>query len=239
MRRPLASILLAAGLAACGPKSTGAPIGHRGGGTGGASLSVELVAGNTEDGMDATRTLAPAAGSHFPAASADGTTIVDLVQDAQDFSGIPIATVVFWTRAGVADKFQLVSEPAESEAVGQTQDEEATVAKINAKLAEYSWHPLDKVTATGESEDTGAPNLLDFGDGFTVTLDAVADKFPAPGTLPSDDGGGGCGEITGLTEGFGSRATGFAVVFPSANLGGDDCYGSPDADLAIVVAAPP
>jgi hypothetical protein len=233
MSRIHVSLVFLAAVAACGPKSSSSPVGHSGG-TAGSTLAVTL--GTGEDGGEWTRTLVPAEGSHFPAVSADGTTVVDLVTDAQDFSGIPIATVVLWTKSGIAESFQLVSAAPDESPAEQAKLEETLVAKVNARLAQTTWHPLEKVSATGENEDTGAPDTLDLGDGITIKLEQV--RFPPPGTLPQADGGGGCGDVIGLTEGFGSRELGFAVVFPQATLGGDDCFGTPSAELGTVVPLP-
>ena len=236
MNRILASFAFAA-LAACGSKTSPRPVDNGGGATG-SKLAVVLAAPDAEMGLEdmgVSRTLAPAPGSQFPAVSADGTTIVDLVADAQDFSGIPIATVVFWTRSGVAASFQLVSTMGEEGPPDQAKLEQTTVEQINAKLAETTWTPIAKVSASGEDPETGAPSTLDLGDGTTITLAQVADRFPAPGEASSEMGGGGCGDVIGLADGYGSRQIGFAVVFPQVNLGGDDCFGSPSAELAIVV----
>jgi hypothetical protein len=44
--------------------------------------------------------------------------------------------------------------------------------------------------------------------------------------------------VTGLALGFGSRASGFVVVVPRVNLGGDSCSGELGAELAIAVRVP-
>ena len=226
-RTPLLLLVLAA---ACGSKSNGA-VENGGGGTPGDPLSVELFTPSGEDSIPSTATLVAANGSQFPAVSADGATLVDLVADSQDFSGIPIATVVFWTKSGVAASVRLESAFPEEVPEDQTQKEQDALAQANAKLAETTWHPIEKVEATGEDPDTGAPNQL-MVDGVTIELAAVYDKFPDPGDAAE---GGGCGEVLGLNEGYGSKALGFAVVYPRITLGGDDCYGLPTADLAVVV----
>lgn len=234
MRCSIGLLVLAA---ACGTKSNGAVANH--GGTPGDTLAVALVDPNPDgEDMGWTMTLGPAEGSRFPAVSADGAKVVDLVEDAEDFSGIPIASVVFWTKAGTVGTFQLASairnETGDGAPDEQTEREHEVVTGANAELAETTWHPIDKVTATGEDPDTGAPNQLVI-DGVTIQLSQIADKFPAPGALSDEMGGGGCGEVVGLREGFGSKELGFAVVIPDVTLGGDDCFGLPSAELALVV----
>src|SRR5438477_9829239 len=94
-------------VAACGPHTSSTTVGNSGGPPGQA-LAVEL--GDAPDsGEGFTKTLVASKGSTFPAISEDGHTIVDLVADAQDFSGIPVATVMFWTKDGLATKFRLES----------------------------------------------------------------------------------------------------------------------------------
>lgn len=228
----LGTVLLAA---ACGSKSSPGITSNTGGGGDGIRLAVELAPGDPEIGMEVTPTLAAAAGSQFPAVSADGKTVVDLVVDGQDFSGIPIATVTLWTKAGISSTFTLASEMAEGASPDQAELAQTTVTLINEQLAETTWHPIPRVEATGESADTGAPDTLELGDGITIKLDQIQGTFPDAGSLPEESGGGPCGEVTGLDSGYGSRELGFAVVFPRVNLGGDDCFGYPSATLGLVV----
>lgn len=226
------ALLLLPFAAACGSKSTGSsePAGNTGGAQTGAPLAVVLVEDAGEGSF--TATLGPAEGARFPAVSADGTMVVHLVQDLEDFSGIPIATVVFWTAGGKGASFQLTSAIQEQVTDDQARLEDEAVTQINAELAKTTWSPIVLVEATGEDPDTGAPNTIDLGDGAVIELAAVAGRFTGLGSAAE---GGECGEVIGLAHGFGSKALGFAIVFPRVNLGGDDCYGSPSADTALVV----
>lgn len=199
----------------------------------GQALAVELGAPDADYGTGWSRTLRPASQARFPAASADGTTIVDLIHDAQDFSGIPLATVVFWTRSGKVDSFRLTSASSSDDAAAQAREEAKVVAAVNARLATQRWRPLP--LAARRADEDGSNATLDLGDGVTLSLTALAGKFEAPGTGAGELAGRGCGAVIGFTKGFGARDLGFAVALPRVNLGGDSCVGRPSADLAIVV----
>ena len=199
--------------------------------TAGQPLAVEAGASAPVYGEGWSKTLLPAGQAHFPAASADGTTIVDLIHDTQDFSGIPVATVVLWTKAGKADSFRLTSKPGSDDAAAQAREEAKVVAAVNARLAAQRWRPLP---LAAKHADADGDNLtLDVG-GVTLPFAELSGWFGAPG-IGNSERGGSCGSVTGIEKGFGSRELGFAVFLPRVNLGGDSCVGRLSADLAIVV----
>ena len=227
------SLVLSAALLTAACSHVSRPDGVKTGGDAAAGpLAVEAGASAPVYGTGWSKTLLPAAQAHFPAASADGTTIVDLIHDAQDFSGIPVATVTFWTQAGKADSFRLTSKPGSDDAAAQAREEAKVVAAVNARLSAQRWRPLP--LAAKHADADGGNLTLDVG-GVTLPFAELSGWFGAPGVGNSERGGGGCGNVTGIDKGFGSRELGFAVFLPRVNLGGDSCVGRLSADLAIVV----
>lgn len=196
-------------------------------------LAVTLDVLPKDAGKEWGRTLLPAAGSHFPAFSSDGTTVVHLINEHEDFTGIPLATVVFWTKKGKVDSFRLTSVSRGEVDAKQTRREAKILAAINARLATKRWRPLP--LADHEADDEDGKNRRLRIDGVTFPVESLAKKFPAPGVGNGQGAGPTCGEVVGIDEGFGSRELGFAVFLPQPRLGGDSCKGRPHADLAIVL----
>jgi len=201
-------------------------------------LAVTLGAADPELGWQPT--LVAADGASFPAVSEDGTTIVALFQDAQDFTGIPVSTVVFYRRGGAIASYDLSGDRASRD------DDAAVIAAIDHRLARTRWRALPVGVACS---DAAAVTL----DGVTIAYDADRDRLtasidggaprrlrvrvPALGDADHDVGGGACGHIQHL-DAFGARALGFAIVVPSGTLGGDSCFGRLGVDTAFVVPLP-
>jgi hypothetical protein len=195
--------------------------------------------------------LVAAPGSQFPAVSDDGTTIVDLFQDETDFVGERVSTVQTFTRRGPGAAVQLMGGIEGSDAPATPDDVQAqtrAVRDANALLAKHRWRALAEgavCPAPADVEQEEPLSRVDFADGLRITLDpssevltidgrAVAAHFPAPG------GGefGGCGGITGIARGYGSRKLGFVVLEPTVQLGGDSCVGNLGVQNTIVVPIP-
>jgi hypothetical protein len=211
------------------------------------------------DQQSAAGPLVPAPGSTFPAVSEDGTTIVDLFQDDQDFTGLPISTLATFTRRG-RDASVEADGPMPGAADPPSPDEVAAwtraVGDANALLAAHRWRTLPLAIACpapGDDARTDAPIRLGFGGRLDITFDRataelsarvrgathrLAAHFGAPGTADADVGGGGCGEVTGVDRAYGARSLGFVVLVPRAQLGGDSCFGNLGVDDALVVALP-
>jgi hypothetical protein len=193
-----------------------------------------------------TKTLAPAAGSTFPAVSEDGTTVAALFTDAVDFVGSPVATVVLFRDGKVDASYPLESDliaPGQAEPPADVAVEAKVVAAINARLAKTRWRALPVADACTDGS-------LHLADGLRIDYDVdhgrltstwrgrsrrLRGAFPAPGSTMEKDLPPTCGGVTGLARGFGSRALGWVVLEPSVQLGGDSCMGKLGVDLAIVV----
>ena len=213
----------------------------RGDTTAGQPLAVML----DPDTSEWSPTLKPTAQSRFPAASTDGTTIVDLVNDKEDFSGKPVATVIFWTKRGKVASFRLSSRFRDDEPAEQAQDEAKIVARVNARLASHRWLPL--LCAEAHLNEADGSNLTYELDGVVFPIEELRGRFDSPGIARGlDEGddtrpaertkpGTGCGWVDRIKKGFGSRELGFAVFLPHGMLGGDNCAGRLSADLAAVV----
>lgn len=170
--------------------------------------------------------------ARFPVVSSDGT-IVQLFMDEADFSGAPITTLVAWSKTGKRIANISIGGP------GWSGNEDRLLKKANAFLARSTWESLDKhITSTRDDNDVqtvtlaqGATLVYDMYKG-SLTRDghSVRASFPSPGSSEL----GGCGDITGIVEAFGTDH--LVVLVPSANLGGDSCFGSTNAELATVVA---
>ena len=182
-----------------------------------------------------------ASDARFPAISEDGKTIVDLFQDEEDFTAAPITTLVAWSRGARTTMFSVGGEGSASRP-----GDDRVLRRANAWLAKFRWQPLDGTVAIGTSED-GELSTIIAPSGATLewrastgTLSrvrgakrrAIRATFPAPGT--SMESQGGCGEIRGIARAFGDEH--LLVLVPSANLGGDSCFGTPSAELAISIA---
>jgi hypothetical protein len=203
--------------------------------------------------------LAPDGTSAFPAISKDGKTLVQLFKDTQDFTGAPVTTLVFFSKAGKRlASFRLggmgTKGAPKDEAPAKAWDayEAKALTGANKKLAATTWVPLPRHTPCNGYEDR--TSTLEFVDA-TLQLDlatqklsthpgdahsktaakAVKASFPDPGVRSEPGMKGGCGEITGLDSGFGSAALGVAIVVPRANLGGDSCSGKLNADMATAI----
>ncbi len=185
--------------------------------------------------------LAPAAGTELPAISADGKLIAYLFQDAEDFTGAPITTLVVWSTAGA--RLGAYSLGGETEHGAQkpavlAAHEDAILRDANARLAGMTWRPLAFHPACGTDERVEL-------DGTTLRYDMdkaqllrdgkrVAVTFPAVGQR-SYGGTGPCGGVRSLLGGFGGPAIGVAVLVPHASLGGDSCFGLPTAETALAI----
>ncbi|HTJ47154.1 MAG TPA: hypothetical protein VL463_33865 [Kofleriaceae bacterium] len=189
------------------------------------ALAVELSPDVTADWGP---TIVAAHGSQFPAISADGTTIVELYADEQDFVGTPIATAVFYTKTDT-QSFQWASDKDDRHGA------ELVVKAINARLAKTKWRALAELPADIR---------VTFDDHKQVVTVSRAGKkttasFPAPGDIMDRDlGSGGCGGVVSLDKIYGDAKAGFVVVEPRVGLGGDSCMGRPIADIAITVRVP-
>lgn len=178
----------------------------------------------------------------LPAVSADGTKLAMVFHDEEDFTGAPIRTLIIWNKAGkqifsITDRDDPhydddYKAPPPSKALL------ADLAKANAALG-GTWKSIGMAVPCSDGS-------LGVGDGVTFRFDdkthAVVDArgpikigFGSPGTRMEPDSKGGCGEVTGLVEAFGSKAFGFVVLKPRIQLGGDSCFGTPSAKLVSIV----
>ena len=167
-------------------------------------------------------------GARFPAISSDGK-IAALFTDEQDFTGSVITTVVVWSRSGVR-----VGEVAVGGERGPTADA-AAVARAN-KLLAGNWRELKTFScpAATSSVELGGGLVAKVDKDGTVSVGDRAASFSAPGTTQLGVNRP-CGTITGIARAFGTRSDGVVVLVPARTLGGDSCFGSTDAELALVV----
>lgn len=191
--------------------------------------------------------LAPSGAAEFPAVSKDGSTVVELFEDTEDFTGAPLSTLVFWSKSGrVLATFRLggtaMGEPIRQHPV-------KTAAAANARLAKKRWRPL-AVHGVCAATDDGEAVTLHLDGGVAVTFHADKQKltrvigkgpsrplraaFPAPGSAMMGRTGG-CGDVIGIERAFGGKDIGVAVFVPRVNLGGDNCSGNGEAANAIAV----
>jgi hypothetical protein len=169
----------------------------------------------------------------FPAVSADGSTLVELFDDAQDFTGFPITSLVLWS---VGSGNQLESFVVGGQPSGDTT---AILAKANARLAKTTWRGATTYTPCGHDDDTlqASGTTVAFSrDKQDVRVGARHVSFPPPGSASKEVGGGGCGTTLGFARAFGAGK--LVVLVPHVELGGDSCFGSPSAELALAVRLP-
>ncbi|CAN5850090.1 hypothetical protein BH11MYX2_BH11MYX2_07040 [soil metagenome] len=189
----------------------------------------------TETGNDDTTAWGYRSFAHdarFPAVSADGTVAV-LFEDSQDFTDAPITTLVAWSKTGAR---------VATFAIGGANwngNEKKMLGAANAWLARSTWSSLDGNASIARSDDgerqtitvaAGAPLVFDAAHGLTRKGRAIKVTFGAPGSSEY----GPCGDITGIEHAFGTAH--LVVLVPSVWLGGDSCFGSPAADVAMAVA---
>ena len=180
----------------------------------------------------------------LPAISSDGTLVAALFHDTTDFVGMPVDTVVVWRLADGSRVGEATSSdgqpPAGDAAPAADQDR---VAAATALLAGHTWVKAAAAPAVtphdqGEGVDIALADgrTLRFAestfllDGGTVTPAG----FDAPGDGSDEIGGGGCGDIGGVTV-LAAGADWLLVAPDQINLGGDSCTGKLEADLARVV----
>lgn len=209
------------------------------------ALSLRLI-----DGEFGVRVFA--GDGRFPVVSADGNEIAELFQDGEDFSGAPISTLVVWSRTGKRTASFTLGGAANSvtevrgETAARLRHEDKMLAAANARLARARWRSLAHPLEVAQSDDgetttvtTSAGDLLVFTAhterlsrqrAGTTRRRALAQAFPAPGGRWE---GGGCGEIRGIERAFGDDH--LVILVPSVQLGGDSCFGSPSAELALAV----
>ncbi|HEY4055783.1 MAG TPA: hypothetical protein VGM39_04215 [Kofleriaceae bacterium] len=169
----------------------------------------------------------------FPAVSADGTVAV-LFEDAEDFTGAPITTLVAWNKSGKrVARFAIGGN-------GWSGNEQKMLGAANTWLARSTWTTLEEKTSGGWDDDY-TKQTLTLASGASLVFDADSGKlthagrtirasFGAPGTSDL----GSCGSITGVTHVYSTDR--LLVLVPSMNLGGDSCFGTPLADVATAVA---
>jgi hypothetical protein len=209
------------------------------------AMQLELA---SDDSGFAGRRFAVARGTEFPAISKDGSLIAYLFFDAADFSGAPITTFVVWSRTGKRVVSLQLDSPLEQkfDTVERDRRERKALRDANARLAATRWRPLavhqvcsadlttlhlDDVTVTYDADTRRL--ALEIDGKRSRRLDAT---FRAPGVRSEREGGGGpCGHIQGLANGFGSKAIGVLFLLASADVGGDSCFGLPPADRMIAV----
>ncbi len=193
---------------------------------------------------NAGMTAAP--GSVFPAISKDGKTIVELFEDHADFSYAPITSLVLWDASGNPTAFR----------VG-TFEQKTPVADVvhqaNARLAKTTWRTLPRAEGCSTGDDASRRSTAAF-HGVTFTLDptkgelAIEDtvkdkprtrtqkvKLAPLGTREKANGGGHCGELTGITSAIWDAASQTVIVVPTGQLGGDSCVGELDATKATFI----
>jgi hypothetical protein len=209
--------------------------------------SHRLALAFTEDPVMGGRVLAAGSGSELPAISEDGTELVQLFVDAQDFTGAPITTLVVWSTASGkrVSQFRLGGDSHAASQVEARRDELAVLARANAKLAKTKWRGVASFQPCASSPESGADTII-VGRAHLVVDRATSQlsdgaravaTFDAPGnSFGPDIPSGGCGEVLGIKDAFGT--TKIVVVVPRVQLGGDSCFGSLSADLAIAVRLP-
>ena len=178
----------------------------------------------------------------FPAVSADGSTLVELFDDAEDFTGFPITTLVFWSASSGTqlDTFALAPPRSGAPEDQIRRDNAASLAKANARLATTMWRGATTYTPCG----TDGEKLQIAGVTITFSRDkqevrvgrASPVRFSPPGERDRDvdvGGGGGCGQTIGFARAFGAGK--LVVIVPQVQLGGDSCTGIPSAELALAI----
>jgi len=179
----------------------------------------------------------------FPAVSADGDKLAMLFDDAEDFSAAPVHTLVIWNKAG-KELVRMTSrtDPVDPDVKAPPPDGALLyrLDKANRALA-GTWRSIGMAVSCSDGS-------LSIGDGVTFRFDEakqtligahgpIKQAFGSPGDRSEPPDHGGCGSVTRLAYGFGSKAFGSVVLVPSANLGGDSCVGKLGVDQAIVVPA--
>jgi hypothetical protein len=185
------------------------------------TLTLRLATDDNEFGVSVFE---PNDGVVFPAASSDGTILVDLFDEANS-NGAPASSLVFWsTRTG---QRMDVFRPG--------LNDQTTLDTTNARLARSRWRGVATCTPHGDGEtslDTAFGRIELRADRRELRLGDTRVQLALPGVAPRSHGER-CGSYGSIERAYGVGA--LVIVTLQATIAGDDCSGLPSSDLAVAV----
>ena len=229
--------------AACGGAHPSTTIGAVGGTTVGVTITIDPAPPDADFG-----TIGFDDHGALPAISADGTLVAALFHDTTDFVGLPVDTLVVWRIADGARVAAVASNdrtpPSDDDSAPDPATGARQVALATAALAGKRGLRAPTLATTANAESGEATTitvadgrLLHYEYGELALPDGRVGGLDSPGEAmdEGDGGGGGCGSIYTVKVLAGGDADWLLLAPDYIQLGGDNCSGKLEADLAQLV----